>query len=53
MSLQGAIKRINAATLSLEKAGNHAASLTQQLLAFNCSQRLERKTLNRNYTIND
>lgn len=39
--------------IEVEKAGNRAASLTRQLLAFSRRQRLERKTLNLNDTIND
>lgn len=39
--------------IEIEKAGNRAAALTRQLLAFSRRQRLERKTLNLNDTIND
>jgi len=39
--------------IEVEKAGNRATSLTRQLLAFSRRQRLERKTLNLNDTIND
>jgi PAS domain S-box-containing protein len=39
--------------IEVEKAGNRATSLTRQLLAFSRRQRLERKTLNLNNTVND
>lgn len=39
--------------IEIEKAGNRAASLTRQLLAFSRRQRLERKTLNLNDCIHD
>ncbi len=39
--------------IEVEKAGNRATSLTRQLLAFSRRQRLERKTLDLNDTVND
>jgi len=39
--------------VEIEKAGNRAAVLTRQLLAFSRRQRLERRTINLNDTIDD
>jgi two-component system, cell cycle sensor histidine kinase and response regulator CckA len=46
-------ERVERRLTEIEKAGNRAAALTRQLLAFSRRQRLERRTLNLNDVIDD